>query len=235
VIARRPTVILFDVDGTLVRCAGAGRAALCAALSDLYETRNEVFPSDFDFGGRTDRALVREALASVGVAGAGDDVERAIDAVIARYLTRLEETLRAATTYQVLPGVRELLGRIGGIGNVAVGLGTGNVRPGAFAKLARGGLAEAFSFGGFGCDAENRADLLSVGAERGAEKLGVERIACRVVVVGDTPRDVVAARAIGAECLAVATGGSSLGELGAAGATHTVADLAEPSAFAALA
>jgi phosphoglycolate phosphatase-like HAD superfamily hydrolase len=232
VIGVRPTVILFDVDGTLVRCGGAGRAALRAALSDVYGPRDDVFPSDF--GGRTDRALVREALSGLGMSGAGADVERAIDAVIARYLTRLEETLRAASEYRVLPGVRELLGRIGDLANVAVGLGTGNVRAGAFAKLARGGLAEAFTFGGFGCDAEARADLLNIGAERGARRLGVVRIACRVVVVGDTPRDVTAARAIGAECLAVATGGSSLGELDAAGATHTVAHLAEPSAFAAL-
>jgi len=227
-----PTVILFDVDGTLVRCGGAGRAALRAALSDVYGARDDdVFPSDF--GGRTDRALVREALAGLGMT-AGCDVERAIDAVIARYLTRLDETLRAATEYRVLPGVREILGRIAELANVAVGLGTGNVRAGAFAKLARGGLADAFSFGGFGCDAENRAELLRIGAERGARKLGIERAACRIVVVGDTPRDVAAARTIGAECLAVATGGSSLSELDAAGATHTVAHLAEPSAFVAL-
>jgi phosphoglycolate phosphatase-like HAD superfamily hydrolase len=225
----RSTVILFDIDGTLVRCGGAGRAALRAALSDLYGPTGDVFPSDF--GGRTDRALVRAALTGLCIERDAAGMERAIDAVIERYLKRLDETLRAASSYTVLPGVGDLLGWLGGRAELAVGLGTGNVRRGAYAKLARGGLGDAFSFGGFGCDAEDRAALLAVGAERGASELGAERASCRIIVVGDTPRDVAAARQIGAECVAVATGGCSREELGGAGASHVFTNLAEPGVY----
>jgi phosphoglycolate phosphatase-like HAD superfamily hydrolase len=115
-----------------------------------------------------------------------------------------------------------------------VGLGTGNLRDGARLKLSRVGLHERFAFGGFGSDHEARDALLRVGAERGAGTLRAPLSACRVVVIGDTPRDVAAAQAIGAECLAVATGPFSVDALAACGPTHCFRDLAEDGAVAAL-
>ena len=58
-----------------------------------------------------------------------------------------------------------------GVDQIAIGLGTGNVKKGAYAKLARGALDASFAFGGIGCDAEDRTELLRVGAGRGAEAL----------------------------------------------------------------
>jgi phosphoglycolate phosphatase-like HAD superfamily hydrolase len=107
-----------------------------------------------------------------------------------------------------------------------MGLGTGNLRDGAQLKLARAGIDHHFAFGGFGCDHEDRPTLVRIGAERGAARLGVTLAACRVVVIGDTPHDVAAARALGAESLAVGTGGVAATELVAAGATRVVPDLA---------
>jgi phosphoglycolate phosphatase-like HAD superfamily hydrolase len=89
-------------------------------------------------------------------------------------------------------------------------------------------IAHHFPFGGFGCDHEERAELLRVGVARGARHLGVAPDACRVVVIGDTPRDVEAARALGADSLTVETGGYSSADLRAAGATWAVSNLAEP-------
>jgi phosphoglycolate phosphatase-like HAD superfamily hydrolase len=106
----------------------------------------------------------------------------------------------------VLPGVLELLDALEGSRGVALGLGTGNIEAGARIKLTPARLSERFAFGGFGCDAEDRAELLEAGARRGAAALGAARARCRVVIIGDTPLDVAAAHAIGAECLAVATG-----------------------------
>src|SRR6185436_15306118 len=111
---------------------------------------------------------------------------------------------------------------------IAIGLGTGNLRRGAELKLERAGLAQHFTFGGFGCDHEDRPAIVRIGAERGAALLGTTLDACRVVVIGDTPRDVEAARAIGADSLAVATGGIPPDELSAAGATWALPDLAQP-------
>jgi phosphoglycolate phosphatase-like HAD superfamily hydrolase len=181
---------------------------------------------DFGFGGLTDRAIVRAGLSQAGHAV---DAAR-IDALIECYLGHLPEALSRAESYSVMPGVVELLDEIADQRELAVGLGTGNVRRGAEAKLARGQLCARFTFGGFGCDHEDRAMLLAVGAERGARALGASRSECRVVVIGDTPRDVAAASAIGAECLAVTTGASSGEELAAA--TLCVADLTAAEARA---
>ena len=89
-------------------------------------------------------------------------------------------------------------------------------------------------FGGFGSDSEDRAALLEVGARRGAAALDVARERCRIVVIGDTPLDVAAARAIGAHCLAVATSVFTPAQLREAGADVAVADLTDPRALAVL-
>lgn len=200
--AREPTVLLFDIDGTLVDTGGAGRVAMEAAFESVTNLPGTM---QFSFGGMTDRAIVREALLRAGGAATDTDIDR----VIARYVELLREQLPKSTRYRILPGVEALLTELSRAGNCAIGLGTGNVRAGAELKLAHGGLATRFAFGGFGCDHEDRASLLAVGAERGAKALGVRRDACRVVVIGDTLRDIEAARKIGAECVAVATGGVS--------------------------
>ena len=113
---------------------------------------------------------------------------------------------------------------------IAVGLGTGNIEGGARIKLARVALNENFPFGGFGSDHEDRAELLAVGAARGAARLALPRSACRVVVIGDTPKDIAAAHAIDAESLAVATGPFPVDILRDAGATIAVPNLADPQA-----
>ena len=213
------TVVLFDIDGTLILSGGAGRRAMERAFAS--RTGRADACAGISFAGMTDRAIVRAGLTAIGAAVD----EAAIDDLIDAYLAHLHHEVRASPDYRVLDGVAEAVELATAIG-CAVGLGTGNVRACAVVKLGRGGLAERFAFGGFGCDAEDRAALLRVGAERGAARLGASPDRCRVVVVGDTPKDVAAARAIGAECLAVATGAFAVDDLAAAGATWAVATLA---------
>jgi phosphoglycolate phosphatase-like HAD superfamily hydrolase len=116
----------------------------------------------------------------------------------------------------------------------AVGLGTGNLRAGAQVKLERVSAYHYFPFGGFGCDAEVRSEVIRVGAERGAEQLGKPLSDCRVVVIGDTPKDVAAAQALGAESIGVGTGPYSPEALLDCGASHAFADLSAPGALEAL-
>jgi phosphoglycolate phosphatase-like HAD superfamily hydrolase len=224
-----PTVALFDLDGTLVTTDGAGRRALERAL-DAVVGREDL--CDFPLGGMTDRAIVRRALQGGGLSCD----EAAIDAVLAQYLALLPGEIQAARGYRVLPGVVALLDALQVVAAVpvAVGLGTGNIRPGAEIKLGRADLMRRFAFGGFGSDAEDRAALLRIGAARGAAQIGVAAEACRVVIIGDTPRDIAAAQVIGAECLAVATGPHRAEELRAAGAQWIVDTLQEAQAIAAI-
>lgn len=206
---RQPTVYLFDIDGTLVTGSG-GRRAMERALAAAVGASS--VSTSFSFGGMTDRAIARRALAELGA----EPSDAAIARVIELYLTFLCEDLDQAAC--VTPeGALAAVERAESFEGVALGLGTGNVETGARAKLARVGLGERFAFGGFGCDHEERAELLRIGAGRGAARLGVALAACRLVVVGDTPLDVAAAHAIGADCVAVATGSFRRADLAACG------------------
>ena len=213
-VMTQATVLLFDIDGTLLSSGGVGYRAMLAAFAKLH-MREDVFQGGFSFAGMTDRAIIRHGLG--GVPSAAID-EVTIDRLLDAYLEHLEIELARSKHFKVLPGVFPLLESVHALPGVAVGLGTGNVRRGAFAKLARGALDGAFAFGGYGCDAEDRTELLRVGATRGAEALGATLAECRVVVIGDTPKDVAAAHGIGARCIGVATGSFTAADLRACGA-----------------
>jgi phosphoglycolate phosphatase len=225
----RPTVALFDIDGTLIVTGGTGRRSVNRAFLKLYG-RTDACDS-FGFDGMTDRLIARMGLEAIGVEASAE----AIDGWLAEYLVALaDEVARAESgSFRLLPGMSEAISVAHGA-QMAVGLGTGNVREGARIKLERVGVHQHFRFGGFGCDAEARPEVIRLGAERGAQQLGVPLADCRVVVIGDTPRDVDAANAIGAECIGVATGRYSVADLQASGAHHTFADFSHPAALGAL-
>lgn len=222
----RPTVLLFDIDGTLITTGGAGRRAMDRAFQKRHGRKDACsFPLD----GMTDRMIIRAGLEAVGA----EPTPEEIDAVIKTYVEILEEEVRAADMrrYIVHPGMHEALDRALQDARFAVGLGTGNVREGARVKLSRVGIHDRFSFGGFGCDADARADLIRIGAERGAAKLGVPLTECRVVIIGDTPKDVAAAKAIGAETVGVGTGAYTAEQLIEVGAEAAFRDLLEAGAI----
>jgi phosphoglycolate phosphatase-like HAD superfamily hydrolase len=217
------TIALFDIDGTLLRAGGAGRCALELALAEVLGGRDDLSLASVEFAGRTDPWIVAEGLAKHGV----DPDEALVTEVLERYVAHLPGQLDRAQAFEVLPGAVQLLSILVDLGNVALGLGTGNTEPAAYAKLARGGLDSFFSFGGFGSDHSDRAQLLRIGLDRGLRHANDGGDA-RAVVIGDTPHDVRAAQAIGAECIAVSTGYYPAEALEAAGARIVVSDLRAP-------
>ena len=219
-----PTIVLFDIDGTLVSTGGAGRRAMEWAFTQLHGRPDAC--TGFSMGGMTDRAIVRKALAAIDVDASDADIDLLLDT----YLGRLAVEMAAATDARVLPGVPAAIAATFARPQTAVGLGTGNVRRGAEIKLEALGLMTHFAFGGFGCDHEDRTELLAAGARRGAEALSQPLTACHVLVIGDTPKDVSAAHGLrayclDAHCLAVATGPFAEDELHATGATWVVPTL----------
>lgn len=225
----RPTVLLWDIDGTLVTTGGVGRRAVERAFERRYGRADAC--SQIRFDGMTDRSITRLGLEAIGV----EPTAEAIDAVLAAYVGALEDELRLSPAghYRVHAGIEAALHAANERG-MAQGLGTGNIVEGARLKLEHVGLYRHFDFGGFGSDHELRVELIRVGAERGAQRLGAPVEACRVVVIGDTPKDVDAARGIGAECIAVGTGSYSVEQLREHGAHHAFPDLTAPGALAAL-
>jgi phosphoglycolate phosphatase-like HAD superfamily hydrolase len=222
-------VLLFDIDGTLVTTGGAGRRAIDAAFAQRYGRREAC--SHFPLDGMTDRSILRMGLATISV----EPTDAAIDELLVVYVGCLEREVRDAdpARYRVHEGMEAAV--LAGLARgMAVGLGTGNIREGARVKLARVGLYRHFAFGGFGDDHELRPELIRRGAERGAERLGVPLAATRVVVIGDTPKDVLAAKAIGAECVGVGTGSWSPDALLESGAAFAFTSLAAPGALEAV-
>jgi phosphoglycolate phosphatase-like HAD superfamily hydrolase len=216
----RPTVLLFDIDGTLVTLRGVGRRAFERAFERRHGRPDAC--ALFRFDGSTDRAITRQGLETIGVAPS----ETEIDAILNAYVRELEAELGLATpeTYFLHPGVRETLAAVR-VPGFALGIGTGNVEAGARLKLKHFGLERHFAFGGFGDDHELRTELIRVGAERGATILQQPLSACRVVVIGDTPKDVDAARSIDAESIGVGTGAYTAQQLLDHGATRAFDDL----------
>jgi phosphoglycolate phosphatase-like HAD superfamily hydrolase len=225
--AVKPTVLLFDVDGTLVTTCGAGRRAIERTFELRHGTKDVL---TFSFGGMTDKAIVRGALLALGRSFATEeDVEREMDATLAFYLEVLVEEV-ARTRIRIHAGMERALDMADARQEVALGLGTGNIRKGAEIKLGCVGIYNRFGFGGFGDDSIDRPTLLMAGVRRGAEKLGVPVEDCHIVVIGDTPKDIAAAKAIGANSIAVATGMHDVAELKQCDPTAVFENLADPRA-----
>ncbi len=227
----RPTVLLFDIDGTLVTTDGAGRRAVERAFELRHGTKEVVA---FSFGGMTDKAIVRSGLLGLGRPFADEaELLAEMEATLRFYLEVLADEV-GRTTIRIHDGMERALDMAEARPGIALGLGTGNIRRGAEIKLGRVGIFHRFTFGGFGDDSIDRPTLLGAGAERGAAKLGVPVAQCRIVVIGDTPKDIAAAQAIGADSIAVATGMHTLAELRACAPTAAFQNLAEAAAPAAL-
>jgi phosphoglycolate phosphatase-like HAD superfamily hydrolase len=225
-----PAVLLFDVDGTLISAGGAGRRAVERALARHFGPRVSPRPvglRGMRLDGMTDRLIVRLVMEALELPF--DDPT--CDRVLESYVEFLETEIHGPG-YAVLPGVEDLLARLEARGAI-LGLCTGNVARGAHIKLRRGGLDRYFGFGdgdvnGFAHDGEEREKIVEAALRRASARLGRPLHPSEALVIGDTPRDVAAARASGVPVLAVATGRYSEAELARSGADHVLPSLAGP-------
>ncbi len=219
------TLLLWDIDGTLVTTAGAGRRAIDKAFRDLHGWEQATKSLFFD--GRTDPWIVEETFRAHGfVSDRGGEARRA---VLSRYVEHLEDELEnppPGKPFGPLPGIERALEVLADRGDCSLALLTGNIEPGAKRKLERFGLWKYFRFGAYGDDAEERPALLPVALGRAANGHGLAFEPRHAVVLGDTPRDVEVGRAHGARTIAVATGGGyRRADLALSEPTHIFDDL----------
>ncbi|MHC4390389.1 MAG: HAD family hydrolase [Planctomycetota bacterium] len=213
-------VLLFDIDGTLLRTEGASSQAMEAALLELFGLREAL--KEVRLAGNLDPRILREALAPLALEG--EALALAVQKALAGYLARLPASLASGRAGHALPGARAILQELAGRDGVHLGILTGNVERGAQLKLGRYGLFGFARFGAYGDDADTRPGLLPVALERAfAQGPAPERY--ETWVIGDTPADVGVARAHGAFVLAVASGGYDRAALLAAGAEHVLPDM----------
>ena len=204
-------LILFDIDGTLLREGLAPKIAFARALRETYNTSGPV--QNFRFAGMTDPQCVTEIMRLAGVKE--DVILERREECLRRYVDHLALEMRNHDGARLFPGVRELLERLNKLDSVLVGLLTGNILRGAQLKLRRWNLEPYFRFGAFGDDHTDRSVLAQIALDKARALVGHPIAGSETTVVGDTPRDVTCARAIGARVVVVATGQVARHELSA--------------------
>jgi phosphoglycolate phosphatase len=218
-------LLLWDIDGTLIRAGEIGSLVFDRALESVI---GELPEARVRMSGKTDPQIVQEYLDLMHL----DDPEH-----LPAVLEVLERELAAAAhliAEEGYPcaGVPELLDRINGDDRLHQSILTGNIAPNAVVKLAAFGLDTKIDMeaGAYGSDSADRTQLVPVALRRLAELRGAVLEPDQVWVIGDTPRDLECARAGGAHCLLVATGTYAVAELQGLGADAVFADLADTEA-----
>ena len=219
-----PQLILFDIDGTLILTGRAGVRAMNHAFRETLSIGEAL--ADIPLAGRTDRAIIAEALARFAPAHEAD--EAWVVAFRDRYLDRLRVELDVDHPgKRVLPGIGPLLDALETVPDTHVALLTGNFARGAEVKLGYFDLWRRFKWGAYGDATTDRNALLPVAMQRAREAGLMGLTPADVVVIGDTPHDVACAHSGGARAVAVATGPFSEAALADTGAEVVLPDLAD--------
>ena len=224
------SLLLFDIDGTLLLSGGAGLRAMSRAFDDTFGVARAF--DGIQPAGKTDTFLLGSALERAGLDNTPAHHQRFRTA----YLPALAAELARPGTSRagVMPGVEALLERLRAQTGWHVALLTGNYEGAARLKLRHFGLDQFFEWGVFGEESDDRRVLARIALERARARDVPEPSCAGAVVIGDTPDDVACAHAAGARVLAVATGSYTCDELTAAGAHHAVTDLSDTDAVLSL-
>lgn len=220
-------LLLFDIDGTLVDTGGAGMRALQQACAQVFGDHGPAL----DLAGSTDAGILLEMLNHFGHLPELADSHQFYRVYLDHLAVNLDSGQFGG---RVLPGVADLLAALAATGGFHLGLLTGNIHAGARVKMRHFQLDHYFPVGAFGDDHHDRNRLGPIALRRASGHFGQRFEPSDVWVIGDTPKDIACARALGSPCLAVATGRFSSAELTAAGATAVADNLADTAEIARL-
>ena len=202
------TLLLFDIDGTLITSGGAGERALRLGFRERFGIDDDL--KNVEIAGRTDSGIARTMLRTHGLAETAENIAAFVDSYLAQLAVQLPHT-----EGRLLPGVLALLEALKTRAEMVLALLTGNVARGAELKLVHYGVWQFFEFGAYADDHHDRNELGPFARRRATEKHGIEFPPERIFILGDTPHDIACARAIGARAIAIATGKFTRAELAA--------------------
>lgn len=217
------SLVLFDIDGTLLLSGGAGVRAMTRTFEMIFGVADGF--RGVAIAGYTDTHLLSLALSRAHLPDTPETHTRFRDA----YVSILAEEIRQPGDGPrgVMPGVDAVLAALGAEPRFHLALLTGNYERAAQIKLGHFGLAGFFSWGAFGEESADRNELGRVAMIRAHQQGVPDDARARAVIIGDTPRDIACAHAAGARAIAVATGAYSVEDLQAAGADVTLPDLSD--------
>lgn len=222
-----PRLVLFDIDGTLVDTAGAGRIGMQEAFLEVFRVDAVARATGtIRFAGMTDPNIF-SALAEDAEIPPARFLQR-VGELREAYLRHLQSAMRRPDDRRrVLPGVASLLDELDRRADVTLGLLTGNLERGARIKLEPFELNPRFPDGGFSSDHADRREIARIAREKISRRAGISFSACRTTVVGDTRHDVDCARANGFRAVAVNSGWSGRELLVASGPDAVFEDLTD--------
>lgn len=221
-------LILFDIDGTLLRPGDPHHAwALLEAFRRTYNLEPEL--DGVPLAGMLDSQITRLLLSKHELDH--DEAELRIEAMMTLMGELYQQAMDGKMLHErLLPGVPEAVAAVAARG-WAMGVLTGNARSVAQVKLNAAGLGTLFQIGAFGDSARERGHLVQMAHDEGERVTGRRFPPEVTILVGDTPRDIDAARHAGARAVAVATGRYTVSELAEHQPDALLADLAESAAF----
>ena len=194
-------LVLFDIDGTLVRKAGPHhRQALEVAAKRA--TGLKVTSQGIPTQGMLDRDILRLMLQAQGATES--IIQAAMPDMIRIAERNYARNCPADLTGKVCPGARMLLWKLHRK-HVPVGLVTGNFTRIGWKKMERAGLRQYLHFGAFAELADDRAGLVRIAMGEARSRGWLQRDTL-VSLIGDHPNDIRAAKANGVRSIAVCTG-----------------------------
>jgi phosphoglycolate phosphatase-like HAD superfamily hydrolase len=202
-------LILFDIDGTLTRTQD-GYIPFNEALLKTFGLAGDIRTVVPD--GNTDPLIVQDifAKANVSIEFQDDDWLRFTVNLRERYHHHVRQ---GTTKIRPLPGAPELVQALSLRSDMTPSVVTGNFEVTAEVKLEAAGLAAYLRRGAYASDSRHRPDLPAIAKKRWEEihrrKIGAERC----IVIGDTPKDLEAARLNQMKCILVGTGRYPIEEL----------------------
>jgi len=217
-------LILFDVDYTLVKGSKIHKESIVDGIKKIFGVDPPI--EKLKLHGMTDQQIVTDLLKICGV---DKKIIESKMKVCLKAIDQLYNNNKSADKVTLMEGARSLLDEISKDSDFILGLVTGNIESIAYGKLSLVGISQYFSIGGFGSDHIERHKLVEKAVGRAKDKFGIDRF--KIFVVGDTPKDINAAKKAGVYSIGIASGNFSREELEKYGADLVLESLLEKDKF----
>lgn len=205
-------LLIWDVDGTLIKMKGIGKKSLDKAFYELYSIENAF--SNIDMAGRLDKVILEEAFRVHNLD------KGSLAKFREKYAEVLEVEVKKIKTSIACPGIIELLEALSEKENIYNVIGTGNMEKGARSKLSIDNLNRFFPLGAFSEEETERWQLIEKAISNAKDYFGIDFKNENIYVIGDTPRDIECGKKLKVKTIGVATGSYTCDDLLACGADY---------------